>query len=120
MSYVKEDPQKIFIKKSNDEIDWDFFKFKVYVNETDYFNTNFYENPDELTWKNTHKVKDIRKSKFDINENFFNAVASMYVLTWKSGFSLENISYGKNPKIFQSLSIFHLYFWFKRFQKQPD
>ena len=79
-----------------------------------------FEDPDELKWKNTHKVKDIRKSKFDINENFFNAVASMYVLTWKSGFSLENINYSKNSKIVQSLSKFHLYFWFKRFQKQPD
>ena len=44
----------------------------------------------------------------------------MYVLNWKSGFSLENISYSKNPKILQSLSKFHLYFWFKRFQKQAD
>ena len=90
------------------------------MNETDYFDTNFYENFDELKWKNTGKVKDIRKSKFNINENFFNAVASMYVHTWKSGFSLENISYSKNPKILQSLCKFHLYFWFKRFQKQSD
>ena len=75
---------------------------------------------EELKWKNTEKVKDIRKSKFNINEHFFNAVASMYVLTWKSGFSLENISYSKNSKILQSLCKFHLYFWFKRFQKQPD
>ena len=37
LSYVKEDPQKIFIKKSNDEIDWDFLKPKIYVNETNYF-----------------------------------------------------------------------------------
>ena len=44
----------------------------------------------------------------------------MYVLTWKSGFSLENISYSKNSKILQSLCKFHLYFWFKRFQKQLD
>ena len=44
----------------------------------------------------------------------------MYVLTWKSGFSLENISFIKNPKILQGLCKFHLYFWFKRFQKQPD
>ena len=117
---MKKDPQKIFIKKSDDNLDWDFFKFKVYVNETDYFNTNFYENPDELKWKNTGKVKDIQKSKFNINENFFNSVAAMYVLTWKSGFSLENINYSKNPKILESLSKFHLYFWFKRFQKQPD
>ena len=90
------------------------------MNETDYFDTNFYENLDELKCKNTEKVKDIRKSKFNINENFFNAVASMYVLTWKSGFSLENINYSKNSKILQSLCKFHLYFWFKRFQKQPD
>ena len=90
------------------------------MNETDYFDTNFYENSDELRWKNTEKVKDIRKSKFNINENFFNAVASMYVLIWKSGFSLENINYSKNSKILQSLCKFHLYFWFKRFQKQPD
>ena len=73
-----------------------------------------------LNGKNTEKVKDIRKSKFNINENFFNAVASIYILTWKSGFSLENISYSKNSKILQSLCKFHLYFWFKRFQKQPD
>ena len=119
LSYVKEYPQKIFKRKSNDEIDWDIFKFKVYVNETDYFDTNFYKNLD-LKWKNTEKVKDIQKSKFNINENFFNANASMYVLTWKSGFSLENISYSKNPKILQSLCKFHLYFWFKRFQKQPN
>ena len=25
LSYVKEDPQKIFKKKSNDELDWSFF-----------------------------------------------------------------------------------------------
>ena len=62
-----------------------FFKFKVYVNETDYFNSNFYKNLDDLKWKNTEKIKDIRKSKFNINENFFNAIASMYLLTWKSG-----------------------------------
>ena len=59
LCYVKEDPQKIFKKKSNDEIDWSFFKFKVYVNETDYFDTNFYKNLDDLKWKNTEKVKDI-------------------------------------------------------------
>ena len=53
LSYVKEDPQKIFIRKSNDEIEWDFFKFRVFVNETDYFDTNFYENLDKLKWKNT-------------------------------------------------------------------
>ena len=120
LSYVKENLQKIFKKESNDEIDWSFFKFKVFVNETDYFDTNFYENLEDLKRKNTEKVKDIRKSKFNINENFFNAIASMYVLTWKSGFSLENISYNGNSKILQSLCKFHLYFWFKRFQKQPD
>ena len=54
-----------------------------------------------------------------MNENFFNAIASMYVLTWKSAF-LENILYNGNSKILQSLCRFHLYFWFKRFQKQPD
>ena len=36
LNYLKEYPQKIFKKKSSDEIDWDFFKFKVYVNENDY------------------------------------------------------------------------------------
>ena len=117
---MKEDPQRIFLRKSDDNLDWDFFKFKVYVNETDYFQTNFFEDLDELKWKNTEKVKDIRKSKFNINENFFNFIASMYVLTWKSGFSLENISYSRNPKILQGLCRFHLYFWFKRFQKQLD
>ena len=120
LSYKKEDPQRIFLRRSDDTLGWSFFKFNVYVNETDYFQTNFYEDLDELKWKNTEKVKDIRKSKFNINVNFFNGIASMYVLTWKSGFSLENISYSKNPKILQGLCKFHLYFWFKRFQKQPD
>ena len=120
LSFNKEEPVKIFKKASSDEVDWDFFKFKVYVNEKDYFSTNFYENIEELKWKNTEKVKDIRKSKFTLDENFFNAVASMYVLTWKSGFSLENITYENNSKVLQSLCKFHLYFWFKRFQKQPD
>ena len=120
LSNKKEDPQKIFLRRSDDTLDWDVFKFKVYVNETDYFQTNFYEDLDNLKWRNTGNVKDIRKSKFDVNENFFNAIAAMYVLTWKSGFSLENITYNKNPKLVQSLCKFHLYFWFKRFQKQPD
>ena len=44
----------------------------------------------------------------------------MYVLTWKSGFSLENKTYKGNSKILDSLCKFHLYFWFKRFQKLPD
>ena len=92
----------------------------MFVNETDFFHTDSYEDPKGLKWKNTENLKDIRKSKFNINENFFNAIASMYVLTWKSGFSLENIMYDKNSKILQSLCKFHLYFWFKRFQKQPD
>ena len=108
------------MKKRDDNLDWDSFKFRVYVNETDYFTTNFYEDIDELKWKNTEKVKDIRKSKFNINENFFNAVAAMFVLTWKLGFSLENITYSGNSKILESLCKFHLYFWFKYFQKQPD
>ena len=43
LSYKKEDPQKIFLRRSDDTLDWDFFKFNVYVNETDYFQTNFYE-----------------------------------------------------------------------------
>ena len=90
------------------------------MNEADHFNTNFYENLDDLKWKNTEKAKDIRKSKFNINENIFNAVASMHVLTWKSGFSLENVRYNGNSKILKSFCKFHLYFWFKRFQKQPD
>ena len=81
LSYKKEDPQRIFLRRSDDSLDWNFFKFKVYVNETDYFQTNFYEDLDNLKWKNTENVKDIRKSKFNINENFFNAIAAMYVLT---------------------------------------
>ena len=120
LSYKKEDPQKIFLRRSDDTLDWDFFKFNVYVNETDYFQTNFFEDLDNLKWKNTGNVKDIRRSKFDVSENFFNSIAAMYVLTWKSGFSLENITYSKNPKLVQSLCKFHLYFWFKRFQKDPD
>ena len=62
-----------------------------------------------LKWKNTEKVKDIRKSKFNINENFFNSVAAMYVLTWKSGFSLGNITFKGNSKVLESLCKFHLY-----------
>ena len=101
-------------------MNWNFFKFRIYVNDKDYFETNFYENLEDLKWKNTEKVKDIRKSKFNINENFFNSVASMYILTWKSEFSLENVLYNGNSKTLQRLCKFHLYFWFKRFQKQPD
>ena len=37
LSYKREEPQRIFLRKSDDKLDWDFFKFKVYVNETDYF-----------------------------------------------------------------------------------
>ena len=120
LSYVREEPQKIFMKKRDDTLDWDFFNFKAYVDEKNFFMTKFYENLDNLKWLNTEKVKDIRKSKFNINENFFNAVASMYVLTWKSGFSLENITCGRNSNVITSLAKFHLYFWFKRFQKQPS
>ena len=43
----------------------------------------------------------------------------MYVLTWKSEFSLENVNYSGSSKVLQSLCKFHLYFWFKRFQKIP-
>ena len=118
--YVREDTQKIFLKKKDDTLDWDFFNFKAYVDEKNFFMTKFYENLDNLKWLNTKKVKDIRKSKFNINENFFNAVAAMYVLTWKSGFSLENISEKRNSNVITSLAKFHLYFWFKRFQKQPS
>ena len=57
LNYVKEYPRKIFKKKSNDELGWDFFKFKIYVNETEFCETNFYENLDELKWKNTHKIR---------------------------------------------------------------
>ena len=120
LNYVREEPQKIFMRKKDDSLDWDFLKFKIYVDESNYFTTNFYEDLEGLKWKNTEKVNDIRKSKFNINENFFNAIASMYVLTWKSGFSLENVNYSKNSKILQSLGKFQLYFWFKRFQGQPD
>ena len=131
LSYVQETPQKIFMKKKDDTLEWDsgsggsggpetFFNFKAYVDEKNFFMTKFYENLDNLKWLNTEKVKDIRKSKFNINENFFNAVAAMYVLTWKSGFSLENISEKRNSNVITSLAKFHLYFWFKRFQKQPS
>ena len=41
LSYVREVPQKLFRKKRDDRLDWDFFKFKIYVNEKDYFTTNF-------------------------------------------------------------------------------
>ena len=119
LSYVREDPQKIFRKKMDDTLDWDFFIFKAYVDENNFFMTKFYENPDELKWKNTEKVKDIRKSKFDIKQNFFNSVASMYVLTWRSGFSIENVKCDRNTKVITSLCKFYFYFWFKRFQKQP-
>ena len=60
LSYKKEDPQNIFLRRPDDTLDWDFFKFNVYVNETDYFQTNFFEDLDELKWKNTEKVKDIQ------------------------------------------------------------
>ena len=122
--YIREDTQKIFMKKKDDTLDWNsgetFFNFKAYVDEKNFFMTKFYENLDNLKWLNTENVKDIRKSKFNINENFFNAVAAMYVLTWKSGFSLENITEKRNTNVITSLAKFHLYFWFKRFQKQPS
>ena len=71
LNYIREEAQKIFRKKRNDNLDWNFFKFKIHVNETgDYFTTNFYEALEELKWKNTEKVKDIRKSKFNINGIF--------------------------------------------------
>ena len=120
LNYFQEDTQKIFKKLSNDKLDWDFFDFPIYPHEESYFTSNFYKNLDELKWENKEKVKDIRKSKFDIKQRFFNAVACMYVITWKSGFSLENINYSGNSNVLSSLCKFHLYFWFKRLQKQPE
>ena len=72
------------MRKKDGTLDWNFFNFKIYVDESNYFMSNFYENLDDFKWRNTEKVKNIRKSKFNIKENFFNSVAAMYVLTWKS------------------------------------
>ena len=33
---------------------------------------------------------------------------------------MENIKYSGSTNILNSLCKFHLYFWFKRFQKQPE
>ena len=69
--------------------------------------------------ENNENLKDIRKELFDLNQPFFNSVASMFILTWKTGFSLQNITFSGNTKILSSPCKFHLYFHFKRFQKQP-
>ena len=110
LNYFREDTQKIFKKLSDDKLDWNFFDFPIYPHEESYFTSNFFENLDELKWENKEKVKDIRKSSFHIKQKFFNAVATMYVITWKSGFSLENINYSGNSNVLTSLCKFHLYF----------
>ena len=86
LNYFPEDPHSIF-KKSINKIDWDFFNFKIFVDEKNFFMSNFFGDFDELKWLNTEKIEDFRKTKkFNIKEKFFNALAAMYVLTWKSGF----------------------------------
>ena len=73
LNYIREEAGKIFRKKRDDILDWDFFKFKIYVNEKgDYFTTNFYEDLKGLKWKNQmpEKIKDIRKLNLTLTKIF--------------------------------------------------
>ena len=58
LSYKKEDTLRIFLRR-DDNLDWDFFKFKVYVNKTDFFKQIFMK-----TWTNLSGriLKELRTS----------------------------------------------------------
>ena len=70
-------------------------KFKIYVNDEDFFTSNF--KPLRARWSkgkviNEKTVDDVRKAGFDYKtEPYFAMIAGAYVATFLSGFSVLNL-----------------------------
>ena len=97
-------------------------KFNVYVNEKDFFMSNF--DPIEASWSKgkvfSEKTDDdIRKVDFDYkSEPYFAMIASAYVATFLSGISVLNLYETPNvPRIITSIARYHLYFTISKFMR---
>ena len=99
-------------------------KFKVYVNNKEYFMSNF--KPLEASWSkgkviNEMTVDDIRKAGFDYKtEPYFAMIAAAYVTTFLSGISVLNLQDRQGtPKVITSIVRYHLYYTISKFMKNP-
>ena len=101
-------------------IDYPINQFRVYVNENSYFQSKL---PHITNTKSLIKMKaldDIGK-KFNLEDPYFVSLASMYTATFLCGISIQHLHESDGvPKIITSIIRFHVYFWLRRFIRNPN
>ena len=76
-------------ERTTPSLAFDLFKFDAFVSDKDSFRTNF---PIIRTkWVNSKKSKDITKVKFDVNDPYFNTLASAYLLSTVCGVCKDHL-----------------------------
>ena len=94
-------------------------QFHIHVNEGSYFQSKL---PHITNSKSLIKMKgleDIRKM-FNLEDPYFVSLAAMYTASFQCGISIHHLHESDGvPKIITSIIRFHVYFWLRRFIKNP-
>ena len=105
-----------FVTNSN-SFPYDVLKFKIYVNEKEYFLSNFEKL--ETSWRGTEK--DIRKVSVEEDDPYFCSLLAAIIISHVGGISRKHLREDKNtPKIVTSIARYCVYYHLKRFLKNPD
>ena len=84
-------------------------KFRVYVNNTDYFMSDLL--PLNITTKNT--------AKWNLKESYYQTIVGTWIATYASRISIKHSTFSPDvPKQITSLMIFYLYFTVRRIMKE--
>ena len=90
-------------------LDYPINQFRIYVNNTDYFQSNLpglnITTNDNATW--------------NLKESYFQSIVGTWIATYACGISIQHLSFSQDiPKQITSFMRFHLYFTVKRIMRQ--
>lgn len=93
------------IHLTSGSLPYDVDKFDIYVNDDQYFTSNF--DPLDTAWKNKTNSKDITKVVFGNTDPYFCSFLAAYVISYKTGIST-------------SIARYYVYFHMKKIPRDPD
>ena len=96
--------------------------FRVYVNEREYFMSNFphvYARWSPGRTFNENGLKDIREQNFDYKtEPYFAMICGAYIASYLSGISLLNLN--NDSKLITTFVRYHFYYQIRKFMQNPE
>lgn len=101
-------------KSVGSELPYDVTKFRIYVNDSDSFLSNF--ETLNTSWKN-NTARDITKFAVDIEDPYFASLMAATIVPHVSGISRKHLTGSQG--VITSTARYYLYYHMKRFLKDP-